>query len=191
MGKTPTKWHFARGVKINPWVDLDPPQTIGDSSRMRESTGKAVKNVLIAFVVGAIAIFAGGYATQKIATLQSKPILVPLLIGGAGILLLKRGRVAAGAGLAGAAGAIGFMQYQASQLSQQSGGGQMAGYGDAGHYRMSGGWSERAGAGALGGAGAKRLLQQQQALGPGEAGSLQGGGAKRVLRSQDAMGLEA
>jgi hypothetical protein len=156
----------------------------------RTSTGKAIKTVLIAAVVGAIALFAGGYAMQKIATLQQRPILVPLLIGGAAILLLRRKRYAAGAGLAGAAGAVGLMQWQASSLGQKNGG-QSAGIGDAGRYRLNGGWSERAGAGALGGAGARRILTQQQALGPGEAGSMQGTGAKRVLKSQDAMGLVA
>jgi hypothetical protein len=154
---------------------------------MRESTGKAIKNVLVAVVVGAIALFAGGYATQKIATLQSKPILVPLLLAGAGILLLRRGRVAAGAGLGGAAGALGLMQYQAAALAKQ---GQAAGYGDAGRYMRRDGWGEQS-AGALGGAGARRLMTQQQALGPGEAGSMQGPAAKKVLRSTSAMGLSA
>jgi hypothetical protein len=155
---------------------------------MRESTGKAVKNVLVALVVGAIALFAGGYATQKIATLQQRPILVPLLLAGAGILLLRRGRMAAGAGLGGAAGALGLMQYQASQLAEGQKPAQ--GYGDAGRYARRDGWSDYSAAGALGGAGAKRLLQQQQALGPGEAGSMQGRKAQSVLRSTSAMGLQ-
>jgi hypothetical protein len=157
----------------------------------------ALAKVLIAGLVGGGAWYLGGYATNKITTIQKNPWIIPALFIGIGILLARRGRLASGFGLAGAGGAIGVLQLQLRAASEATKGDEKAmGIGDAGRGD-SGLYDRPAPAGALFGTGAKNLFEQQNTMGNandngwGEAGALFGSGGEQLRRQADSMGWAA
>lgn len=158
----------------------------------------AIGKVLVGVLVGGGAVWLSSLAVSRVETLQKYPIIAPAILAGAAILLYKRNHVASALGLAGAIGVLALFMLQAKgYLQLPSAGGnaqppQTAGYPDAG--RMVGreaysGWRERpAAAGALQGPAARAVLNDQQAMGVGEAGALMGRAAQRTI---EAMGLHA
>lgn len=154
----------------------------------------ALGKVLVGVLVGGGAVWLSSLAVTKIDALQKYPYIAPAVLAGTAFLLYKRGRHASALGLAGAVGVLGLMMLQAKGYLQVTSGQQAAqGYGDAG--KLISGWGERPvrrmAAGAIAGAGARAVLQQQNALGVGEAGAFMGRATSNVMSAQDAMGLIA
>jgi len=161
---------------------------------MGNGTKGALIKVLVGALVGGGAIWLSSFAAARVSMLQKYPYIPPALMAGAGILLLRRGRIASGLGLAGAAGVVALMMLQQKGYFAipDEKADQTAGYPDAGRYggvAYNSGWREmpaRGAAGSLQGAAARALLQQQSTMGVGEAGAMLGAVSDRV---RDAMGL--